>query len=74
MHCFEIKTINLHYFVGEDPLFGNVNGNNVLLPPPDSGIGSHLARSWEPILKHALMPISSNMSTYSCPQWYRVRE
>lgn len=64
MHCFEIKTTNLHYFVGEDPFYGGVNGSNVTLPPSESGIGSHLAKSWETILKHALMPIPSNMSMY----------
>lgn len=61
MHCFEIKTMNLHYFVGEDPFYGGVNGSNVTLPPSESGVGSHLAKSWETILKHALMPIPSNM-------------
>lgn len=62
MHCFEIKTINLTYFVGVDPFYGALNGNNVKIPSADSGIGSHLAKSWETILKHALMPIPSNIS------------
>ncbi|XKL69676.1 hypothetical protein PGB90_007445 [Kerria lacca] len=61
MHCFEIKTVNLIYFVGLDPFYGVVNGSNVKLPSSDSGIGSHLAKSWETILKHALMPIPSNI-------------
>lgn len=69
MHCFEIKTVNLHYFVGEDPFYGGVNGSNVTLPPSESGVGSHLAKSWETILKHALMPIPSNMSTYMASQF-----
>ncbi|KAK7573368.1 hypothetical protein V9T40_010559 [Parthenolecanium corni] len=63
MHCFEIKTINLTYFVGVDPFYGALNGNNVKIPSADSGIGSHLAKSWETILKHALMPIPSNIKT-----------
>ncbi|XP_065211557.1 serine/threonine-protein kinase D1 isoform X2 [Planococcus citri] len=63
MHCFEIKTVSLHYFVGEDPLYGGLNGNNPAFPPTESGIGSHLAKSWETVLKHALMPVPSNMKT-----------
>lgn len=64
MHCFEIKTANLIYFVGEDPLYGGLNGNASNFPPPESGIGSHLAKSWETVIRHALMPVPSNLSKY----------
>ena len=43
MHCFEIRTANVDYFVGQDPLHDLQDGNNVNLPPPDSGIGAYLA-------------------------------
>lgn len=59
-HCFEIKTANVHYFVEEDPFYGGFNGSkSSAFPSPESGIGSHLAKSWETVLKHALMPVPS---------------
>lgn len=39
MHCFEIRTTNIDYFVGQEPLFGLRDGDPINLPPPDSGIG-----------------------------------
>jgi len=38
LHCFEIRTANVDYFVGQDPLY-NLKENEALLtlPPPDSG-------------------------------------
>ncbi|XP_054290334.1 serine/threonine-protein kinase D1-like [Macrosteles quadrilineatus] len=59
MHCFEIHTSNVQYLVGEDPLYGR-SVPNIQLPPPDSGVGAHLAKSWETSIRHALMPVASN--------------
>lgn len=61
MHCFEIKTAHVDYFVGEDPLFGKQDSDitDATLPTPETGIGSHLAKSWETSLRHALMPVTS---------------
>lgn len=66
MHCFELRTANVDYLVGVDPSWGaggpggsGANGsaaNGNPLPPPDSGVGAYLARSWETALRHALMP------------------
>ncbi|KAJ3637695.1 hypothetical protein MTP99_001133 [Tenebrio molitor] len=60
MHCFEIRTANVDYFVGQDPLYDLQDGNNVNLPPPDSGIGAYLAKSWETSIRQALMPVTAN--------------
>lgn len=35
------------------------------LPPPDSGIGAYLAKSWETAIKQALMPVTSGTRTES---------
>ncbi|KAI4468768.1 protein kinase c mu [Holotrichia oblita] len=59
MHCFEIRTANVDYFVGQDPLHELQEGNSVTLPPPDSGIGAYLARSWETSIRQALLPVTS---------------
>ncbi|XP_017771650.1 PREDICTED: serine/threonine-protein kinase D3 [Nicrophorus vespilloides] len=60
MHCFEIRSANIDYFVGQDPLYDLQEGNSVSLPPPDSGIGAYLARSWETSIRQALMPVTAN--------------
>ncbi len=63
MHCFEIRTANLDYYIGEDPLYGGVKDpNKVIMPPPDSGIGTHLAKSWETAIRQALMPVTPQAS------------
>lgn len=56
MHCFELRTANLDYYVGEDPMFSGTNGP---VPPPESGIGAHVARSWETSIRQALLPVTS---------------
>lgn len=60
LHCFEIRTANVDYFVGQDPLY-NLKENEALfpLPPPDSGVGAYLARSWETAIRQALMPVTN---------------
>ncbi|KAH0949898.1 hypothetical protein HN011_003302 [Eciton burchellii] len=55
MHCFELKTTNIDYYVGEDPLYGQ---NCSQVSPPESGIGAHIARSWETTIRQALMPVT----------------
>jgi len=37
----------------------------IQLPPPDSGIGAHLAKSWETSIKQALIPVTSSTATTS---------
>lgn len=56
MHCFELKTANIDYYVGEDPSYGD---NCSQVPPPESGIGAHIARSWETSIRQALMPVTT---------------
>nr|CAD7452689.1 unnamed protein product [Timema tahoe] len=60
MHCFELRTANVDYYVGEDPLYGQKEGAGVNLPPPDTGVGVHLAKAWETAIRQALMPVTSN--------------
>ncbi|XP_071576678.1 serine/threonine-protein kinase D3 isoform X1 [Temnothorax nylanderi] len=55
MHCFELKTANADYYVGEDPSYGENCGQ---VSPPESGIGAHIARSWETTIRQALMPVT----------------
>ena len=47
MHCFEIRTANIDYYIGEDPLYGQKDAGKISLPTPESGIGAHLAKTWE---------------------------
>nr|CAD7256447.1 unnamed protein product [Timema shepardi] len=65
MHCFELRTANVDYYVGEDPLYGQKEGASVNLPPPDTGVGVHLAKSWETAIRQALMPVTSNTSKFT---------
>lgn len=63
MHCFEIRTANIDYFVGEDPLHGRRESSVPLpIPPSETGIGAHIAKSWETSIRQALMPVASNSS------------
>ncbi|KAJ8924394.1 hypothetical protein NQ315_007190 [Exocentrus adspersus] len=61
MHCFEIRTANVDYFVGQDPLHELQDGSSVNLPPPDSGVGAYLARSWETSIRQAILPVQVNI-------------
>ncbi|KAF2893732.1 hypothetical protein ILUMI_12426 [Ignelater luminosus] len=60
MHCFEIRTLNVDYFIGQDPLYGLQDDGSIPLPPPNSGIGAYVARSWETTIRQALMPVTTN--------------
>lgn len=64
MHCFEIRTANVDYFVGQDPLY-NLKENEALLtlPPPDSGVGAYLAKSWETAIRQAILPVTNSTSS-----------
>ncbi|XP_055853207.1 serine/threonine-protein kinase D1 isoform X1 [Episyrphus balteatus] len=57
-YCFEIRTANVDYFVGQDPLVGCQN-EPVRLPPVDSGIGTDVAKNWETALKQAMVHVSN---------------
>lgn len=58
-HCFQIRTTNVDYFVGQDPLLSYKVGEPLLIPPADSGIGAHLAKSWEVSIRQAMMPVTN---------------
>ncbi|XP_017886672.1 serine/threonine-protein kinase D3 isoform X2 [Ceratina calcarata] len=64
MHCFELKTPTVDYYVGEDPSYAADNCSQIPrqqqpLPPPESGIGAHIARSWETSIRQALIPVTT---------------
>ncbi|XP_055384827.1 serine/threonine-protein kinase D3 [Condylostylus longicornis] len=58
-YCFEIRTANVDYFVGQDPLVGCNKDEPVRLPPPDSGIGTDIAKSWETTIRQAYMHVTN---------------
>lgn len=64
-HCFQIRTPNVDYYIGQDPLLTYKVGEPLVLPPPDSGIGAHLAKSWETAIRQALMPVTSNSKYFT---------
>lgn len=64
MHCFEFKTASIDYYVGEDPSYGD---NCSQVPPPESGVGAHVARSWETSIRQALMPVTTVSSSEYLP-------
>lgn len=68
-HCFQIRTPNVDYYVGQDPLLTYKVGEPLVLPPPDSGIGAHLAKSWETAIRQALMPVTSNSKYIQTSYW-----
>jgi hypothetical protein len=49
-HCFEIRTANVDYFVGEDA--------NEKPGSDNSGSGAILAKQWEVAIRQALMPVA----------------
>lgn len=63
-HCFQIRSTNIDYFIGQDPLLSYNVGDPLLIPPADSGIGAHLAKSWEVTIRQAMMPVTNNREYY----------
>lgn len=67
MHCFELRTANVDYFVGEEPVA--VKDKAPLLNPPETGVGLDLAKVWENEIRKALMPVTPQASaTPTYPQ------
>ncbi|XP_042866498.1 serine/threonine-protein kinase D3-like isoform X2 [Penaeus japonicus] len=61
IHCFELRTANVSYYVGEEPI-GKKDGTPVV-NPPESGIGLYLAKVWENEIRKALMPVTPQASS-----------
>ncbi|KAE8738811.1 hypothetical protein FOCC_FOCC015710 [Frankliniella occidentalis] len=59
MHCFELHTSTISYYVGEDTMYTQGMRD---MPAVESGVGAHLAKSWETSIRQALMPVLSNTS------------
>lgn len=68
MHCFELKTTNLEYYVGGDE---NNSATEINVENTNNSGGSKGEKSWEDIIQHALMPVPSNPpSKFSFYQGY----
>ncbi|KAH8268074.1 hypothetical protein KR018_012455 [Drosophila ironensis] len=70
-YCFELRLPSLSYFVGQDPLVGAKEEQAVRLPPPDSGIGSDIAKSWETSIRQAFMHVTN---TQCCESEEQVQD
>jgi len=55
MHCFEIRTANVDFFVGEDSTSSESDA--------DSGAGKENSKLWETAIKAAFMPVVQTGST-----------
>lgn len=63
MHCFELKTTNLEYYVGGDKINSAIEMND---ESTNNSVEPKREKSWEDIIQHALMPVPSNpASKYS---------
>lgn len=49
-HCFEIRTEQVEYFVGEDTNYSSCEG-------------AHIGKSWENAIRQALMPVAPNSTS-----------
>ncbi|XP_046401511.1 serine/threonine-protein kinase D3 [Ischnura elegans] len=68
VHCFELRTATVDYFVGEKEEGGDESsspggGSAQSAPPPESGVGLQLAMGWEVAIRRALMPVHSSSSS-----------
>lgn len=54
----------MDYYVGEDPNFGqkgeNGNAASALPQALETGLGIHLAKSWETAIRQALLPLTNS--------------
>lgn len=60
MHCFELHTSTISYYVGEDTMYTPGSRD---MPAAESGVGAHIAKSWETSIRQALMPVLSNTAS-----------
>ncbi|XP_030558873.1 serine/threonine-protein kinase D3 isoform X1 [Drosophila novamexicana] len=70
-YCFELCTANLNYYVGQDPQLGVGVDHAVRLPPPDSGIGTDIAKSWETSIRQAYVHVTN---TQCCESEEQVQD
>lgn len=58
-YCFRIRTTNVDFLVGQhSPSI--TSKDTQMVASPISGIGAHLAKSWETTIRQAMMPIINN--------------
>lgn len=60
IHCFELRTANVDYFIGEEPVVKREG--SPMINPPETGVGLHLAKVWENEIRKALMPVTAQAS------------
>ncbi|XP_071447590.1 serine/threonine-protein kinase D3 [Hetaerina americana] len=63
VHCFELRTATVDYFVGEKEEGAGVDVGGGGGQPPESGVGLQLAMGWEGAIRRALMPVHSSSSS-----------
>ncbi|KAF2360498.1 Protein kinase C-like phorbol ester/diacylglycerol-binding domain [Trinorchestia longiramus] len=59
IHCFELRTTNLDFYVGQETFPRQREGGVAEVNPPESGLGAYLARGWEQEIRLALMPVKA---------------
>ncbi|KAG0718788.1 Serine/threonine-protein kinase D3 [Chionoecetes opilio] len=62
MHCFELRTANVDYFVGEEPVAVKDKDKPPIVNLPETGVGMDLAKVWENEIRKALMPVTPQAS------------
>ncbi|XP_035850734.1 serine/threonine-protein kinase D1 isoform X3 [Sander lucioperca] len=65
LHCFEIATASLVYYVGEQLQRSESSGTGSSSSNLISGVGQDVARMWEMAIQHALMPSVSTGVSHS---------
>lgn len=61
-YCFQIRTTNVDFFVGQYTPSNTSNDTQVMASV--NGVGAHLAKSWETTIRQAMMPIINNSKCF----------
>ena len=67
IHCFELRTANVDFYVGQETQAHSREPGVPEVNPPESGLGAYLARGWEREIRNALMPVTPKTSTTQAP-------
>uniref|UniRef100_A0A1A9W3J4 Uncharacterized protein n=1 Tax=Glossina brevipalpis TaxID=37001 RepID=A0A1A9W3J4_9MUSC len=70
-YCFELITLNLSYYCGQDPLLASKDVQTTHSPPPESGIGMDVAKCWETAIKQAYLHV---LNTQCCESEEKIQD
>uniref|UniRef100_A0A1B0BJC4 protein kinase C n=1 Tax=Glossina palpalis gambiensis TaxID=67801 RepID=A0A1B0BJC4_9MUSC len=70
-YCFELVTLNLSYYCGQDPLLASKDVQTTHSPPPESGIGMDIAKCWETAIKQAYLHV---LNTQCCESEEKIQD